>query len=138
MDNDIFDTTAADGAFSTLVAVIETAGFVDILRGPGPFTVFAPTDAAFAALPEGTVEDLLKPDAKDRLTKVLTYHLLPGRMIFTDLDGKTMSPGTYEGDRLHIDGTDGSVKINTATIVTADIECSNGVIHIIDAVLLPA
>lgn len=138
MTNNIYDTAVENASLSTLAEVIRAAGFVDILRGPGPFTVFAPKDAAFAALPESTIEGLLKLGDKEKLTKTLTYHMLPGRVIFADLDDKTMSPETYEGVRLHIDGTGGNVKIGKAIIVTADIECSNGVIHVIDAVLFPA
>ncbi len=133
---DIVDTAAGAEGFSTLVAAVEAAGLVETLKGEGPFTVFAPTDDAFAALPEGTVEDLLKPENIDQLTAILTYHVVPGAVMSTDLtDG--MEAETVQGETVTI-GTEGGVMVNDATVVTADIEASNGVIHAIDTVLMPA
>ena len=133
---DIVDTAVAAGSFNTLVAAVKAAGLVDTLKGDGPFTVFAPTDDAFAALPEGTVETLLKPENKEQLQAVLTYHVLAGSVMSGDIAGKTLSPQTVNGQTIDVDATDG-VKINNANVVTADIEASNGVIHVIDTVLLP-
>lgn len=131
---DIVDTAVAAGNFETLVAAVSAAGLVDTLKGDGPFTVFAPTDEAFAALPEGTVEGLLEDIPT--LTKILTYHVVPGKVMSTDLtDGMTAT--TVEGGTITIDLGDG-VKINNASVTAADIETSNGVIHVIDTVLLPA
>lgn len=133
---DIVDTAVAAGNFDTLVAAVQAAGLVDTLKGEGPFTVFAPTDAAFAALPAGTVEDLLKPENIEQLAAVLTYHVVAGKVMSSDLAGKTLNAGTVQGGELAIDATSG-VTVNGANVVTADIETSNGVIHVIDAVLLP-
>ena len=135
-DADIVDTAVAAGSFTTLVAAVEAAGLVDTLKGEGPFTVFAPTDEAFAALPEGTVESLLLPENKDQLVAILTYHVVPAKVMSADIAGKTATATTVNGGDLAIDATDG-VKVNTANVVTADIEASNGVIHVIDAVILP-
>jgi len=135
-DKDIVDTAVGAGSFTTLVAAVQAAGLVDTLKGDGPFTVFAPTDAAFAALPEGTVETLLKPENKDQLVAVLTYHVLPGKVMSADIAGQTLSPATVQGSTVDIDATSG-VTIAGATVTTADIEASNGVIHVIDAVILP-
>jgi uncharacterized surface protein with fasciclin (FAS1) repeats len=135
-DKDIVDTAVDAGSFSTLVAAVQAAGLVDTLKGEGPFTVFAPTDEAFAKLPEGTVEDLLKPENKDRLVAVLTYHVVPGKIMSGDIAGKKASVATVQGGEIAVDATDG-VKVDDATVVTADIEASNGVIHVIDAVILP-
>ncbi len=133
---DIVDTAAGADDFSTLVAAVQAAGLVETLKGEGPFTVFAPTNAAFAALPEGTVENLLKPENKDQLTAILTYHVVPGAVMSTDLtDG--MSVATVNGAAVTI-GTEGGVTVNDANVVTADIEASNGVIHAIDKVLMPS
>ncbi|WP_372424231.1 fasciclin domain-containing protein [Salinarimonas chemoclinalis] len=134
---DIVDTAVAADDFTTLVAAVEAAGLVETLKGEGPFTVFAPTDAAFAALPEGTVENLLLPENRDQLVAVLTYHVVPGRVMSSDLAGQQVSPETVQGSTLMIDATGSSVMVNTATVVTADVEASNGVIHIIDTVLIP-
>ncbi|MBT8419080.1 MAG: fasciclin domain-containing protein [Silicimonas sp.] len=135
MKKDIVDTAVSAGSFSTLVAAVEAAGLVDTLKGEGPFTVFAPTDDAFAALPEGTVENLLKPENKDQLTAILTYHVVPGKVMSGDLsDG--MSATTVQGSDVMID-LDGGVMVEEANVVTADIETSNGVIHVIDKVILP-
>lgn len=133
---DIVDTAISAGQFTTLVAAVQAAGLVDTLKGEGPFTVFAPTDAAFAALPAGTVEDLLKPENKDRLVAVLTYHVVPGKVMSADIAGKSMQAASVQGGNLSIDATNG-VKVDGANVVTADIETSNGVIHVIDAVVLP-
>ncbi|MBC7139959.1 MAG: fasciclin domain-containing protein [Defluviimonas sp.] len=134
-DADIVDTAIAAGNFTTLVAAVQAAGLVETLKGEGPFTVFAPTDEAFAALPAGTVEDLLKPENKAQLAAVLTYHVLPGKVMSTDLsDG--MTAATVQGAEVTIT-TGGGVKVNAANVTTADIEASNGVIHVIDAVILP-
>ncbi|WP_299677797.1 fasciclin domain-containing protein [uncultured Roseobacter sp.] len=132
---DIVDTAANAGSFSTLVAAVEAADLVDTLKGEGPFTVFAPTDEAFAALPEGTVESLLQPENKDQLIAILTYHVVPGKVMSTDLsDG--MSATTVQGGDLTVDLSDG-VKINEASVTSADVEASNGVIHVVDTVILP-
>ncbi len=130
---DIVDTAAAAGGFETLLAAATAAGLVDTLKSEGPFTVFAPTDEAFAALPDGTVESLLAdPDA---LAAILTYHVVAGKVMSTDLsDGMTAT--TVNGADITI-GTEGGVTVNGANVVAADIEASNGVIHVIDAVILP-
>lgn len=135
-DKTIVETAIAADDFNTLVAAVKAAGLVETLEGEGPFTVFAPTDAAFAALPEGTVEDLLKPENKDKLAAVLTYHVVPGKVMSADLTGQQLEAETVEGSTVEIDATDG-VKVDAASVVTADVEASNGVIHIIDAVILP-
>lgn len=132
---DIVDTAVSAGSFNTLVAAVQAAGLVETLKGDGPFTVFAPTDDAFAALPEGTVEELLKPENKDQLVSVLTYHVVPGKVMSTDLtDG--MMAATVQGGEVMI-GTKGGVTIDGANVVQADIMASNGVIHVIDGVILP-
>ena len=133
---DIVDTAISAGQFGTLVAAIQAAGLVDTLKGEGPFTVFAPTDEAFAALPDGTVADLLKPENKDQLIAILTYHVIPGAVMSGDIAGKKLEVATVQGSDLSIDATMG-VKVDNATVVSADIETSNGVIHVIDNVLLP-
>ncbi|MEM9108255.1 MAG: fasciclin domain-containing protein [Pseudomonadota bacterium] len=133
---DIVDTAVSAGGFETLVAAVQAAGLVETLKGEGPFTVFAPTDEAFAALPEGTVENLLKPENKDQLIAVLTYHVVPGKVMSGDIAGKKMPVKTVQGSELDVDATDG-VKVDGASVTTADIEASNGVIHVIDAVVLP-
>jgi len=132
---DIVDTAVGAGDFATLVAAVEAAGLVDTLKGDGPFTVFAPTDAAFAALPEGTVEALLKPENKDQLVAVLTYHVVPGKVMSTDLVDD-MTAATVQGSEITID-LDNGVMVDQANVVAADIETSNGVIHVIDSVILP-
>ena len=134
-DMDIVDTAVGAGNFTTLVAAVTAAGLVDTLKGPGPFTVFAPTDATFAALPAGTVEDLLKPENKDKLVAILTYHVVPGKVMSTDLTEGMMAK-TVNGADVTIT-LDGGPKVNGAAISTADIEATNGVIHVIDAVILP-
>lgn len=135
-DKDIVDTAANAGTFETLLTAAEAAGLVDTLKGEGPFTVFAPSDEAFAALPAGTVEDLLKPENKEKLASILTYHVVSGEFMSTDLKDD-MVKTTVQGGDLIVDLDDG-VKINDATVVTADIDASNGVIHVIDKVILPA
>ena len=134
-DKDIVDTAVEAGSFTTLVAAVEAAGLVETLKGEGPFTVFAPTDDAFAALPAGTVEDLLKPENKDQLVSVLTYHVVPGKVMSTDLTDDMMA-ATVQGSDVTID-LDNGVMVQDATVVTPDIEASNGVIHVIDKVILP-
>lgn len=134
---DIVDTAVAAGSFSTLVAAVQAAGLVDTLKGEGPFTVFAPTDEAFAALPEGTVESLLEPENKDKLVAILTYHVIPGKVMSADIAGKELMVESVEGSEIDIDATDG-VMVDDATVVKADIETSNGVIHVIDKVIMPA
>lgn len=133
---DIVDTAAGDAQFSTLVAAVQAAGLVDTLKGPGPFTVFAPTNAAFAKLPAGTVESLLKPENKAKLVSILTYHVVPGKTMAADLAGKKLDVATVEGGKVKIDGTAG-VKVNDATVTAADVKASNGVIHVVETVLLP-
>ena len=133
---DIVETAMAGGVFNTLVSAVQAADLVETLKGEGPFTVFAPTDEAFAALPEGTLDDLLKPENKDQLAAILTYHVLPGKVMSGDIAGKTMDAETVQGTTIAIDATSG-VKVNDAMVTSADIETSNGVIHVIDKVLLP-
>ena len=133
---DIVSTAVAAGSFKTLAAALQAAGLVDTLKGPGPFTVFAPTDAAFAKLPAGTVETLLKPENKARLTAILTYHVVPGRVLAAQVAGMT-SATTVNGKPLAIRSEGGTVTVGGADVVGADILCSNGVIHVIDTVLLP-
>lgn len=133
---DIVDTAVAAGSFNTLVAAVQAAGLEETLRGDGPFTVFAPTDAAFAALPAGTVESLLKPENKDRLVAILTYHVVSGKYLAGDLAGEKLDVATVNGADVAVDGSNG-VKVNGATVVKADIKTSNGVIHVVDKVLLP-
>ena len=134
---DIVDTAVEAGSFGTLVAAVQAAGLVDALKGDGPFTVFAPTDEAFAALPAGTVETLLKPENKDQLVNILTYHVLAGRVMSGDIAGKVLQVKMLNGGMANVDATSG-VMIDAANVVTADIEASNGVIHVIDAVILPS
>ncbi|ASP37124.1 Nex18 symbiotically induced protein [Labrenzia sp. VG12] len=133
---DIVDTAVGAGSFNTLVAAVQAAGLVDTLKGDGPFTVFAPTDEAFAKLPEGTVENLLKPENKDQLIAVLTYHVVPGKVMSSDIAGKKAEVASVQGGEISVDATDG-VKVDNATVVAADVEASNGVIHVIDTVILP-
>ncbi len=134
---DIVDTAVADGRFQTLVAAVTAAGLVDTLKGEGPFTVFAPTDDAFAALPAGTVESLLLPENKQALTDILLYHVVSGKVMAADVVGLTAAP-TVLGKDITITVRDGKVFLNdTVEVIITDIEASNGVIHVIDAVLLP-
>ncbi|MFC4974966.1 fasciclin domain-containing protein [Halomonas beimenensis] len=136
MKADIVDTAVEAGQFETLVAAVQAADLVETLKGEGPFTVFAPTDEAFAALPEGTVEDLLMPENQDTLRAVLTYHVVPGKIMAEDAMAAD-SATTVQGQDLTITTMDGQVMIDDATVIQADIEASNGVIHVIDSVLMP-
>ena len=133
---DIVDIAAGNESFSTLVAAIQAAGLVETLKSDGPFTVFAPTNEAFAKLPAGTVEELLLPENKEKLVAILTYHVVPGKVMAADVAGLT-SATTVQGEDIMIAITDGTVMINDAAVTTADIEASNGVIHVIDTVILP-
>lgn len=135
-EKDIVDTAAGVETFSTLVAAVKAAGLVDTLKGDGPFTVFAPTNDAFAKLPAGTVESLLKPENKDKLVAILTYHVVPGKVLAKDVV-KLDSAKTVQGQDVSIKVEGGTVMINGANVVTTDIMTSNGVIHVIDSVLLP-
>ncbi|MGI9364934.1 MAG: fasciclin domain-containing protein [Rhizobiaceae bacterium] len=132
----IVETAKSAGSFNTLLAAATAAGLVDTLSGKGPLTVFAPTDEAFAALPAGTVEDLLKPENKDKLTAILTYHVVAGKVMSTDLKNGTMAK-TVGGNEVKIDLSNGAM-VNDAKIVGADVAADNGVIHVIDKVLIPA
>ena len=132
---DIVDTAVAAGSFNTLAAALQAAGLVDALKGEGPFTVFAPTDEAFAKLPTGTVETLLKPQNKAMLTAILTYHVAPGRFDAEDVMTRT-NLATLNGQRIDIE-TNSGVRVDKANVIKADIECSNGVIHVIDRVIMP-
>ena len=133
----IVETAVPNGSFKTLVAAVTAADLVATLSGPGPFTVFAPVDAAFAALPAGTVESLVSPENKGKLTGILTYHVVAGKVLSSDLsDG--MKAKTVNGAEITITIADGKVKVNGAQVVLADVATSNGVIHVIDGVLLPA
>jgi uncharacterized surface protein with fasciclin (FAS1) repeats len=133
---DIVDTAASAGSFNTLVAAVKAAGLVDTLKGPGPFTVFAPTDEAFAKLPAGTVENLLKPENKSKLQAILTYHVTPGRVMAADVV-KLQSAPTVNGAKLTVRKAGGGVMVDNARVVKTDIAATNGVIHVIDAVMLP-
>jgi len=135
-EKDIVDTAVSAGSFKTLVAAVQAAGLVDTLKSEGPLTVFAPTDAAFAKLPAGTVETLLKPENKDKLVAVLTYHVIPGR-VTSDKVVALRSAKTVNGQELNITSKDGAVMVDNAHVVAADIQASNGVIHVIDSVVLP-
>lgn len=134
---DIVDTAIANGSFKTLVAAVQAAGLEATLRGAGPFTVFAPTDAAFAALPAGTVESLLKPENKDKLVAILTYHVLPDEVVSSAIGMQTLEPATVQGATVKVVGSAESVMVNGAKVVTADVDASNGVIHVIDKVIMP-
>jgi len=133
---DIVDTAVSAGQFKTLAAALGAAGLVDTLKGPGPFTVFAPTDEAFAKLPAGTVESLLKPENKDKLAAILTYHVVPGEVMAADVV-KLEEANTVNGKMLKVTTSGGGVMINDAKVTAADIPASNGVIHVIDTVVLP-
>lgn len=134
---DIVDTAVKAGQFTTLSTALKAAGLVDTLKGAGPFTVFAPTDDAFKKLPNGTVENLLKPENKSQLVKVLTYHVVPGKVMSTSLAGKKTEVKTVEGGILAIDATSRGVMVDNAKVVSADVVADNGVIHVIDTVLMP-
>ena len=135
-EKDIVDIAAGNDSFSTLVAAVKAADLVDTLKGEGPFTVFAPVNAAFDALPDGTVEDLLKPENKEQLAAVLTYHVVPGKVMSSDLSDGMMAE-SVQGSEITIGVGDGGVTVDGANVVQADIEASNGVIHVIDGVILP-
>lgn len=137
MEHDIVDTAAANEDFSTLVAAVKAAELVEALKGDGPFTVFAPTNAAFEALPEGTVENLLKPENKEQLQAVLTYHVVPGKIKAADITEGTTEVETLQGTTLNITKTADGVTVDNANVTSTDIKTSNGVIHVIDAVVLP-
>ena len=132
---DIVAVASGAGSFKTLVAAVKAAGLVETLQGTGPFTVFAPTDEAFAKLPEGTVADLLKPENKAKLVAILTYHVVPGKVMAADV--KTMQAKTVNGQELAIKVADGKVTVNDAKVIKTDVAASNGVIHVIDTVVLP-
>ena len=133
---DIVDTAVGAGQFKTLAAALTAAGLVDTLKATGPFTVFAPTDAAFAKLPEGTIAELLKPENKEKLTAILTYHVVGSKAMAKDVAGLT-SVKTVNGKELPLKVVDGKVTVGNATVTAADVDASNGVIHVIDTVLLP-
>ena len=133
---DIVDVAASNGSFNTLVAAVKAAGLVDALKADGPLTVFAPTDDAFAALPAGTVENLLKPENVEQLKAILLYHVVSGKVMSTDLSGTNVAQ-TLQGATIEIVAGSGGVTVNGANVVAADVAASNGVIHVIDAVLLP-
>jgi uncharacterized surface protein with fasciclin (FAS1) repeats len=134
---DIVETAQEAGSFQTLLTAAEAAGLVDTLKSEGPFTVFAPTDEAFAKLPEGTVEDLLKPENQDQLKALLTYHVVPGKTMSSDLAGKQVEVESVEGSAIPIDATGDNVMVGDATVTQADVEADNGVIHVIDEVIQP-
>jgi uncharacterized surface protein with fasciclin (FAS1) repeats len=134
---DVVDTAVSAGSFKTLVAAVKAAGLVETLKGAGPFTVFAPTDEAFAKLPAGTVESLLKPENKAKLQAILTYHVVPGKVMAADVV-KLSGAVTVQGQQVDIAVTDGTVTVDKAKVLKTDIACSNGVIHVIDSVILPA
>ncbi len=133
---DIVDTAVSAGSFKTLTTALQAADLVDTLKGKGPFTVFAPTDDAFAKLPAGTLEDLLKPENKSKLTAILTYHVVPGKVTAAEVT-KMNSAKTVNGQSLTISTNGGTVMVDNAKVVKTDILCSNGVIHVIDSVVLP-
>jgi uncharacterized surface protein with fasciclin (FAS1) repeats len=135
-DKTVVEVAVGSDDFETLVAAVKAAGLVETLSGDGPFTVFAPTDEAFAKLPKGTVEDLVKPENKDKLTAILTYHVVPGKVMAADVV-KLDKAKTVQGKNVRIRVKDGKVKVNRANVVKTDIACKNGVIHVIDAVILP-
>ena len=135
---DIVETAAGAGSFDTLVSAVQAADLVEVLKGEGPFTVFAPTDEAFAKLPAGTVENLLRPENKEQLVALLTYHVVPGKTMSSELAGKELHATTVQGSPVEIDATGDGVMVDDATVVQADIEADNGVIHVIDAVIMPA
>lgn len=136
ISNTVVDIAVGSPDHTTLVTAVTAAGLVETLSGTGPFTIFAPTNSAFEALPEGTVENLLKPESKDQLTSVLTYHVVSGNVLAADLsDGQVVS--TLNGQELKVSIKDGKVMINGSTVIAADLKGSNGVIHVVDSVLLP-
>ena len=134
---DLVDTAVSAGNFSTLVAALKAADLVTTLKGKGPFTVFTPTDDAFKKLPAGELDNLLKPENKSKLAKILTYHVISKKVTAADLAGKMLEEKTVEGSKLKIDAKGMSVKVDNATVETADVIADNGVIHVIDTVLMP-
>jgi uncharacterized surface protein with fasciclin (FAS1) repeats len=134
-EKDVVDIAIGSEAHTTLVAAVKAAGLVETLKGEGPFTIFAPTNEAFAALPEGTVESLLKPENKEKLVAILTYHVVPGKVMAADV--KAGKVKTVNGKEITIAVTDGKVTVDGANVTTVDLKGSNGVIHVIDAVILP-
>ncbi|MFC4270285.1 fasciclin domain-containing protein [Sneathiella chungangensis] len=136
-EKDIVATAVDAGQFNTLVAALKAAGLVETLQSPGPFTVFAPTDDAFAKLPAGTVENLLKPENKEKLVQVLTYHVVSGNVPASAVVGKMVDATSVEGSTIMINGMDGVMLNGSAKVVAADVMASNGVIHVIDTVILP-
>ena len=134
---DIVDTAVKAGQFNTLAAALKAGDLVVVLKGTGPFTVFAPTDEAFKKLPPGTVENLMKPENKAQLVKILTYHVVSGKVMSSALTGKKTDAKTVQGEMVMVDATMGGVTVNGAKIVTADVVADNGVIHVIDTVLIP-
>ncbi len=136
MKKDIVDVAAENSSFTTLVAAVKAAGLVETLKGKGPFTVFAPNNEAFAKLPKGTVESLLKPENKDKLVAILTYHVVPGKVMAADVV-KLKSAATVQGQKVSIKVKNGKVMIDNATVLATDVKASNGVIHVIDSVILP-
>ena len=134
---DIVETAVSNGSFKTLTAALQAAGLVETLKGKGPYTVFAPTDEAFKKLPAGTVETLLKPENKAQLQKVLTYHVVSGNVMSGDLKGKTTNAKTVEGSAVRIDASGNAVNVDDAVVTQADVGASNGVIHVIDSVIMP-
>ncbi len=135
---DIVETAIEAGTFNTLVKAVKAAELVDALKAEGPFTVFAATDEAFAELPAGTNDELLKPENREKLRAVLTFHVVPGKVMSKDAAGKQAELDTLQGQKVTVDGTGSAVTVNGATVVTPDVAASNGVIHVIDAVILPA
>ena len=135
-EKDIVDTAVSAGTFNTLVAAVQAAELVEALKADGPYTVFAPTDEAFAALPEGTVENLLKPENQEQLQAVLLYHVVSGKIMAADI-GSGAQPATLQGAKIDVVGAASGVTVNGANVVAADVVASNGVIHVIDAVILP-
>ena len=133
---DIVDTAVSAGSFNTLVAAVKAADPVDTLKGKGPFTVFAPTDDAFAKLPAGTLDDLLKPENKDKLASILTYHVVPGKVMAKDVAAMKMAE-TVNGQSFMVGMEGQDVMVDKANVIQADIKCSNGIIHVIDSVILP-
>lgn len=136
VDADIVDLAISQDFLTTLVAAVKAGDLVDVLKGDGPFTVFAPTNDAFAKLPAGTVENLLKPENKAQLVKILTYHVMPGKVMSSDLKNGQMAK-TVEGSEIKVTLKDGKAMINNATVTAADIEADNGVVHVIDTVIMP-
>jgi uncharacterized surface protein with fasciclin (FAS1) repeats len=134
---DIVDVAVGAGRFTTLAAALSAAGLVETLKGTGPFTVFAPTDAAFAKLPAGTVESLLRPENRAKLVSILTYHVVPGNVTSNLLLGKVTPAKTVQGQTVTVNGLNGGVKVNGVNVIQADVTASNGTIHIIDTVLMP-